>query len=225
MSPDELVVAALRSDSLGVAFTYTEPMVWYEYIMDTAPKLRLAGLKVVLVTNGFVNPQPLADFIAVCDAMNIDLKSIKSSFYKKICKGKLEPVLDTIRTVGESECHLEVTNLVIPGENDSEDDICGLIDFVASISPLTPLHLSAYHPSHEMTQPETPRTTLTAARDIALKKLSFVYIGNMHVPQAADTHCPNCQESLVERNGYGVTITGLKNGRCVACGTQVGIVQ
>lgn len=223
VSPEQLVAMALRGGSIGVAFTYTEPMIWYEYIMATAPQLRRAGLKVVLVTNGFINPEPLDDFIRVTDAMNIDLKSINPAFYKKICKGKLEPVQESIRKVAESDCHLEITNLIIPDKNDDPDEFAQLIEFIETLSPHIPLHLSAYHPAYEMSEPATPTKTLKRAWEVAGEKLKFVYVGNVHVAGAANTFCGECGQILVERGGTGISLTNLDQGRCVACGADAKI--
>ena len=218
VAPEELVAMTVRDGSIGVAFTYTEPMIWYEYIMATAPLLKKAGLKVVLVTNGFINPEPLEDLIKVSDAMNIDLKSINPAFYKKICKGRLEPVKESIQRVAQSDCHLEITNLIIPGKNDAVDELEQLFEFIESISPEIPLHLSAYHPSYEMTAPATSVATLIQAREMALKRLKFVYIGNVRVDGASDTKCPECGEMLITRASHPPQITSLKKGRCTSCG-------
>ncbi len=221
-TPERLVQAALDHRSLGVAFTYTEPMIWFEYIMDVAPLLHAAGLKVVLITNGFINPEPLERLISVTDAMNVDLKSIREEFYRRVCKGRLGPVLDNIRRIADSAVHLELTNLIIPGENDSESDLSDLIDFVASVSPTIPLHFSAYHPDYKMSRPHTPSATLNHARQLAVTKLRYVYIGNVADDQS-DTHCPNCQALLIARKGYRVTVSGLEFGRCRDCGYDTGI--
>ncbi len=223
-TPERLVQSALDHRSLGVAFTYTEPMVWFEYIMDVAPLLRAEGLKVVLVTNGFINPQPLEKLISVTDAMNVDLKSIREDFYRRVCKGKLGPVLDNIRHIASSAVHLELTNLIIPGENDSDSDLSALIEFVASVSQSIPLHFSAYHPDYKMTHPATPSATLNRARQLAVTHLQYVYLGNVADDQS-NTYCPNCRAELVVRKGYRVGVTGLEKGKCLACGYETGIRQ
>lgn len=224
-TPDRLVQAAIDHKSLGVAFTYSEPMLWFEYIMDAAPLLHANGLKVVLVTNGYINPKPLADMISVTDAMNVDLKGMSEDFYKRICKGRLQPVLDNVRQIAESHVHLELTNLIIPGENDSDDQLAELIDFVASLSESIPLHFSAYHPDFKMENPATPESTLIRARQMAAKKLCYVYIGNAAVPGGSDTRCPQCNYLLISRSGYQTSVTGLRDGRCISCGASVDIRQ
>ena len=220
VSPDELVALALRGDSIGVAFTYTEPMIWYEYIMDAAPALRRAGLKVVLVSNGFINPAPLDDFIKVSDAMNIDLKSINPAFYKSICKGKLEPVQESIRRIAESDCHLEITNLIIPGHNDNPEELEQLFEYIEYLSPHIPTHLSAYYPAYEMSAPPTPTATLKQAYEMAKKRLKNVYVGNAWLEGASDTVCHECGHTLIKRKGQAVRVTGMKDGVCAECGVK-----
>jgi len=224
-SPEDLVTAARRYNSIGVAFTYTEPIVWYEYIMDVAPLLREIGLKVVLVTNGYINPEPLEKLLAVTDAMNIDIKGMNPSFYKRVCKGKLEPVLQTARQSFAAGVHVEITNLIIPYENDSDEQIGQLVTFVASISETIPLHFSAYYPSYQMNHEATPAATMLRARDIAARSLKYVFLGNITVPGASDTLCPGCGRVLIERTGYRITVTGVEKGECTACGCRTGIRQ
>ena len=224
-APERLVELAIDHRTLGVAFTYTEPMIWFEYIRDVAPGLRRAGQKVVLVSNGYINPEPLAELAPLIDAANIDLKGIRPEFYRRVCKGTIEPILHTIRYLHEQGVHLEITNLVIPGENDSPEDLRGLIDFVASVSSRIPLHFSAYHPDYQMNNPATPVETLRQAQAMASTKLAYTFLGNVRVPGAGDSICPDCGHVLVERHGWKPDLTGLDNGRCRHCGAQTGIIQ
>jgi pyruvate formate lyase activating enzyme len=223
VSPQRLAELAVEHESIGVAFTYTEPMVWFEYIMDVAPLLKERGQKVVLVTNGYINPEPLEELISVTDAMNIDLKGIRREFYLRICKGKIEPVLDTIRRVAASKVHLELTNLIITGENDSQKDIRDLIDFVASVSDRIPVHFSAYHPDYQMDNPVTPSSTLLWAYKEASQRLKHVYIGNVSAAIGCDTVCSECGNTLVRRKGFQATIVGLNGTSCAKCGADSGI--
>ncbi|HVP06698.1 MAG TPA: AmmeMemoRadiSam system radical SAM enzyme [Candidatus Acidoferrum sp.] len=223
VDPDRLVATALGYGSLGVAFTYTEPMVWFEYIMEVAPLLRAKGQKVVLVTNGYINPEPFEELLKVTDALNIDLKGITREFYLRICKGKIEPVLATIRRAAASQAHLELTNLIIPNENDSDADLLGIIEFVASLSDRIPIHFSAYHPDYRLDRPQTPTKTLLRARELANRRLKYVYLGNIMTGTGSDTTCPNCGQVVVKREGYHVQITGLDGSRCVHCGSAVDI--
>ncbi len=223
LSPQQLVDTAVAEKSSAIAFTYSEPLVWYEYILDTAPIAQKAGFKVVLVSNGYINAEPLEKLLPYVDAFNIDLKGMNERFYLRICKGKLAPVLENIRRIANSPAHLEITNLIIPGENDSETDISELVLFVASISDRIPLHFSAYHPDYEMKHPPTPLSTLLRARQIALEKLKYVYIGNVTTDEGNSTNCPACGHLLIERKGYKVAISGLNNDRCARCGAETHI--
>ncbi|HWR83539.1 MAG TPA: AmmeMemoRadiSam system radical SAM enzyme [Candidatus Deferrimicrobium sp.] len=225
LSPEQLAAAGGRHNSIGVAFTYTEPLIWYEYIMDTAPLLRKAGLKTVLVTNGYISSEPLEQLLPHVDAMNIDLKSIRPQFYKKVCKGKLEPVLHTIKRAVQAGIHVELTNLIIPGLNDTDEDLADLVEFVASVWDMIPLHFSAYHPDYKMDIPATPLQTLLRAYAMACRRLKYVYLGNVRLDQGCDTHCPNCGSLLIRRAFFQVKIVALKQGRCTACGFETGIIQ
>ncbi len=222
-TPERLAEAAVESQSLGVAFTYSEPVVWFEYIMDVAPLLRAKGLKVVLVTNGFINRAPLDELLKVTDAMNIDLKSIRPEFYTRICKGKLDPVLDTIGQAAATNVHLELTNLIIPGENDSDDDLQGVIDFVAAVRDTIPVHFSAFHPDYQLERPATPPSTLLRAFGLARARLKFVYLGNASTAVGRDTMCPSCGVVLIRRIGFTASVVGLSGDRCRNCGYETGI--
>ena len=225
VAPETLVVMAQRHDSIGVAFTYTEPMIWYEYIMDAAPLLHQAGLKVVLVSNGYIMPEPLATMVEHIDAANVDLKSMRPEFYAKICKGKLEPVLQTIKTLAASPVHLEVTNLLIPGQNDSDGDISELVDFVASLSEDIPLHLSAYHPQYKLNVEATTADTMLRALGLARKKLKHVFLGNVALEDGSNSVCAECGVVLIERDGYRTNLVGLDGTRCAGCNRETGIVR
>lgn len=222
-SPEELVQIARDEKSIGIAFTYSEPLLWYEYILDVAPIAHSAGLKVVLVTNGYINPEPLRKLLPLVDAFNVDLKGMNPKFYSRICKGKVEPVLDNIRAIAESSAHLEITNLVIPNENDSPADISALVNFVASISDRIPLHLSAYHPDYRMQNPATSTATLKQAAEIARRRLKFVYLGNIAGAEENNTYCLSCRNLLVVRHGYSVAVRGLAGTACSVCGAPSGI--
>jgi pyruvate formate lyase activating enzyme len=217
MDPAEVVAQARRVGSAGIAYTYSEPLVWYEYVRDTSRLARAEGLKNVIVSNGFLNQEPLRELLPLIDAANIDLKSMDESFYRKVCKARLQPVLDAIRLCHELGVHLEITNLVIPGYNDSDEQVSRLVDFVAAIDPEIPLHLSGYHPAYRFNAPPTsPRILLRAAK-IARGKLPFVYIGNVLLSDAADTICPGCGETVVRRSGYHATSRLTAEAHCPTC--------
>ena len=218
----ELVEAAAKQGSIGIAYTYNEPIIWYEFVYDTALLAREGGLKNVLVTNGFINPEPLEEILPLIDAMNIDLKAMKESFYKELCKGKLGPVKDTIKRAA-SDCLVEVTNLIIPGFNDRTEDIEGLVDFVASINPDIPLHFSRFFPCHELHVSPTPRSTLIRAHELARRKLRYVYLGNLDTEVGEDTFCPNCNSLVIRRRGYFTSLLGLSGKNCSKCNSEIAI--
>ena len=220
LTSDEIVAMADRGGSIGMAYTYNEPLIWFEFVLECAKKVRARGLKNVLVTNGFVNPEPLEELLPFIDAMNIDVKSMDPEFYRKICGSSLEPVLATCRRAG-ADCHVEITNLLIPGFNDTDELIVRLVDFVAGLGRDTPLHFSAYYPCYRMTAPPTPVETLRRARGIALEKLDYVYMGNVRSEDAGGTCCPECGETVVERDGYITRAPGLDGGRCAGCGNDL----
>lgn len=184
ITPREAADRAKELNSFGIAYTYNEPFIWYEFVLDTARLANQAGLKNVLVTNGYVNPEPLEKILPFIDAMNIDIKSVEEEFYGKICKGELAPVLATAKRANEV-CHIEVTNLVIPTLNDSERDFGRLADWIATnLGKGVPLHFSRYFPAYEMDIPPTPVATLRRAEAIARKKLKYVYLGNIQSKSA-----------------------------------------
>lgn len=224
LSPEDLVNAVVESKSIGAAFTYTEPTVWFEYIRDCAPLLRKKGLKVVLVSNAYINQEPLAKLLTMVDAVNFDLKGMRPDFYTHVCKGKLEPVLDAIRLTAESSVHIELTNLIIPELNDSDEDLNKLIDFVASLPRAIPLHFSAYHPSYKMKNESTPDDTMIRAYQMAVKKLPYVFLGNVRLEGYADSKCPRCHNPLIERSLFHTSVIGLDGSKCSQCGAETGII-
>jgi len=219
LSPDELASLAGEGGSIGVAFTYTEPLLWFEYLMDAAPLIRSRGLKTVLVTNGFLNEGPAREIAPLVDAMNVDLKGMRDDFYRDVCGGRVEPVKRFIEIAAASS-HVEVTNLVIPGRNDSDEDFTALADWLAAVSPDIPLHFSRFFPQYRMTDsPPTPPATLERAFAIASERLRYVYVGNIFIDGTEDTRCHACGGTVVGRVGYNVTVLGA-GGRCPRCGTQ-----
>lgn len=224
VSPREMVSLACRanedSGSIGVAFTYSEPLVWYEYVRDCAVLLKQAGLAVVLVTNGTVEPEPLAGLLSLVDAMNIDVKGFSQGFYGEMCRGSLASVKKTVEAVA-GRIHLELTTLLVTGNNDSAGEVKELACWVASLDAGIPLHLSRYFPAYEVALPATPVETIIARRDDAAESLKYVYTGNMsgQAEHGSDTICPGCGTVAVERRGYRVDVTGLAmDGSCACCG-------
>jgi pyruvate formate lyase activating enzyme len=222
---EELAALSHRQGSIGVSFTYSEPLMWYEYIRDCAPLIHRQGGMVVLVTNGYLCEEPLRELLSHVDALNIDLKSSREDFYWRFCGGHLEDVVRTIRIAVEMKCHVEVTHLVVTGENDNEENIRATRDIVADIDPRIPLHLSRYFPHHEFHNPATSVAFLLKAREICLERMPFVYVGNVLLEGTEDTHCPICNTLVISRLGYEVTVQNLSNGRCAKCGEELGIVS
>jgi pyruvate formate lyase activating enzyme len=217
LSPDELVDLALSRSSFGIAYTYTEPMVWYEYLLAAGALAHTKGLKNILVTNGVVNEEPLVELLPLVDAMNVDLKSMAPEFYRKYCHvDGLDAAKRTIH-LGAASAFVEVTNLVIPGLNDSESDIRELVDFIASVDPAIPLHLSRYHPTYKMAIEPTPLSTLERAFELAREKLHYVYVGNVGGGDS-NTYCPRCENLLVRRLGFSSDVVGVTSGACGNCG-------
>ena len=223
IEPEELAGMAPRNGSIGIAYTYTEPFIWFEYVRDTGKLVRERGMVNVLVTNGYVNEHPLRELLPLIDAMNVDVKSMKPEFYRNVCGGKLEDVLRTVE-VSNGLCHIEITNLVITNYNDTDEDFNLLTDWLASINPSIPLHFSRYFPAYRFTEPPTAGDRIKSACEIASRKLKYVYAGNIPLGGLSDTRCPVCKNTLISRSYYAVTIPGIKNGKCTSCGTPAEVV-
>ena len=221
-SPEELVSVAGSSNSIGIAYTYTEPLIWYEYVLDCCRLAHKAGLKNAFVSNGYINPEPLSELLPYTDAFNIDLKAMSKEFYRKVVGGRLQSVLDTISEISKHpQIMLEVTTLVIPGYNDNDDEMEELTGFLSSLRADIPYHLSAYFPMYQFTAPATSYETLKHLKDLALKKLRYVYLGNVSGP--TNTTCHHCGSVLVERYGYTVRKGDYSGGKCDSCGENVPI--
>jgi len=218
-APGEVVRLAHREDSFGIAYTYSEPLIHFEFVVDTARLARQEGLKNVLVTNGYINPEPAEELLAVTDAANVDLKSFDPDFYRREVGGKLEDVKRFIRQAS-GRIHLEVTTLVIPTKNDSDQEIEAIARFLAEIDPDIPYHLSCYYPAYHYDIPATSRASVQHLGGVARRHLNFVYLGNVGL-QDTPTHCPDCDTLLVSRSGYHTRIRGLQNGRCASCGRSI----
>jgi len=223
VSPTDLSDSALRHGSLGVAYTYNEPTIHAEYMLDAAEQVHAGGMQNVLVTAGYLNEESARDIFSRMDAANIDLKGFQEEFYRKELKAGLSEVLRTIEIAYERS-HLELTTLVIPGKNDSDEEIREISRHIASIDPNIPLHLSAYYPSYHYVQEGTTPEQLYSRMEIAKEHLHHVYPGN--IPGAANTRCPHCGNTLVERNGYRVRLTGLtEENTCSSCGEPAPFVR
>ena len=222
-TPEAIVGAALETGSRSVAFTYNDPVIFMEYAIDVAKACHEHGIKTVAVTAGYIREAPRAELFSHIDAANVDLKAFSEDFYAKITKGHLQPVLDTLVYLKrETDVWLELTTLLIPGLNDSDEELAALTGWVADeLGPDVPLHFSAFHPDYKMRdRPRTPIDTLTRARRIATAAgLRYAYTGNVHDPRGGSTYCHSCGELLLERDWYEIGRVGLQDGRCGACGT------
>jgi pyruvate formate lyase activating enzyme len=223
LSPEQAVERALAAGCASISYTYTEPTIFFEYAFDTAVLARRAGLRNVFVSNGYITAEPLRAIAPHLDAANIDLKSSSDAFYKSICGARLQPVLDALKLYRELGIWLEVTTLVIPGENDSDEDLGGCARFIAEqLGPDVPWHVSAFHPTYLLNdRPPTPAGTLRRARRLGQEAgLRFVYEGN--IPgEGEDTLCPGCKKPVVARFGFAVRENRLRDGRCPDCSTAV----
>jgi len=225
-SPEELADAADRLGCASVAFTYNDPVVFMEYAIDTARACRARGIRSVAVTAGYMCAEPRAEFYRHMDAANVDLKAFTERFYYKICGGALAPVLETLEYLKrETRVWFEITTLLIPGENDSDDELDRLTRWIADrLGPDVPLHFTAFHPDWKMLdKPRTPSATLTRARHIALANgLRYVYTGNVHDREGGSTYCPHCHTRLIERDWYELGEWKLTDtGVCRRCGTAI----
>lgn len=225
LTPRDLAKRYREHGSIGVAYTYNEPLVSYEYVFDCATAVRAAGGKNVLVTNGYIDPEPLDKLLPLIDAMNIDIKGFNESFYRRLCKATLEPVLKTV-VAACKKTHVELTTLLIPDTNDAVPELEDLASWIAdNCGRRTPVHLTAYFPSYQMRQTATTAQHLVHARGIFKKCLDYVYTGNVHTPGGADTVCVNCSNVVITRHAFTIALIGMNaNGTCANCGTDNNIV-
>ncbi len=224
MMPDKVVENAIKYKCESVAYTYSEPITFYEYTLDTSKLARRAGLKNILVSAGYINEEPLRELCKYIDAANIDLKSFSDKIYTKLNAGKLQPILDGLKIFHEEGVWLEITNLIVPGWTDDFDMIKRMCDWLYDNDLYNcPLHFSRFYPQYKLTQlPPTPVSTLRKAREIALAAgIKFVYIGNVPGSDAENTWCPKCHKLLIERKGYTITQNHIKNGKCEYCGEPI----
>jgi pyruvate formate lyase activating enzyme len=224
MTPEELVNRAKQSGCMSIAFTYTEPTVFYEYMLDTCKKARAAGLRNTMHSNGYINEAPLRQLCKYLDAANIDLKGFSQEYYSKVCEGSLAPVLRSLQILKEEGVHVEITNLVLSGYNDDPETIRKMCVWIRdTLGAETPLHFSRFYPMYKLLALiATPVQKLEQARKIALDAgLKYVYIGNIPGHDAENTYCPNCHNAVIKRNGYIVSEIDLINGRCKFCKQEI----
>jgi len=225
VAPERLAARGRDRGSIGLAFTYNEPTIWFEYILDVARPLREAGGKVVLVTNGYLEAEPWDELCRQVDAVNIDVKG-DDDFYRKLTGGRLAPVRRNVEAAHRAGVHVEVTNLLVTDANDAPEQVAELVAWLAGVSPEIPLHFSRYFPQHRHHAPTTPEGRIRRAVQLAREKLRFVFAGNIHLEDASDTICPDCGARLIARTGYRVTLLNLtENGACGSCGRRLPIVM
>jgi pyruvate formate lyase activating enzyme len=219
-------VVTMASDypgNIGIAFTYNEPTMSYEYIMEVSRLASSMGMKTAMVTNGFINPDPLIRLLPFVDAYNVDLKAFRDEFYIEQTRSHLAPVMETLRILKEAGKHFEITNLVIPGLNDDRGIFSEMVDWIAGeLGEYSILHISRYFPHHKMTLEATPVSTLLDLYGVAREKLHYVYLGNVVSHDGQNTFCPECGELLINRNGYRTKVRGLTSGaKCATCNTPI----
>lgn len=222
-TPDSVVDEAIRSGCASISYTYVEPTIFYEFAYDCARLARAKGIRNVFVSNGYMTPEVIRHLAPVLDAINIDLKAFTGGFYQKVCKARLEPVLDSIRLFHELGVLVEVTTLVIPGLNDSEEELRAIARFLRGVSALIPWHVSGFHPTYKMLdRPATPLATLKKAREIGLSEgLRFVYEGNVAGSGGENTMCPGCGTLLIRRFGFNSELVAMRDGHCEKCGVSI----
>lgn len=221
VTPESIVKSAKKSGAKSIAYTYTEPTIFYEYASDIAHLATEEGIKNVFVTNGFIEKEPLEDIAPVLDAANIDLKGMTEEFYKKVCSARLQPVLDAIKRYYELGIWIEITTLVIPGYNDDEKTLSGIAQFIADIDSAIPWHVTGFYPTYKLTDATpTPVSTLEKAVSFGKKAgLQYIYQGNRGAGE--DTFCPECKKKLISRSGFFVFNNVTNNGKCPSCHTSI----
>jgi pyruvate formate lyase activating enzyme len=221
--PPELIEDAISGENnIGIAFTYNEPLIWYEYVRDVATLAKTAGLQTVMVTNGFTNEPVLKSCLGFIDAFNVDLKAFNNDFYRTISSADLEPVKKTLKIIAASGRHLEITTLIIPGLNDSISEMKSQVRWIADeLGDEIPFHLSRYFPMYKRTTPATMQEALRNFYDIAREKLKYVYAGNIASDFGQDTSCPGCGATVTVRSGYQIKHLNCLDGKCSVCNREI----
>jgi len=224
MPPEDVVERAILSDCPSIAYTYSEPSIFYEYMIDTSKLAREKGLKNVYITALYIKEEPLRELAEFIDSANVDIKSIRDDYYKDICDGTLKPILDGLLILLKEGVWVEITNLILPTLNDSDEDIKDLCRWVKeNLGDEIPLHFSRFYPTYKLKNlPPTPVPTLTRAREIAISEgLKYVYIGNVPGHRGEKTICPACGGIVIDRQGFFVVENNLKEGKCGNCGEEI----
>ncbi|MCS7258459.1 MAG: AmmeMemoRadiSam system radical SAM enzyme [candidate division WOR-3 bacterium] len=224
LSPEDIIKLAQEKKVKIICFTYTEPIVFYEYMYDIAKLARKEGLKSVVVTGGYINPKPLHELTKVVDAIKIDLKGFNEKFYNEVCNSELAPVLEAIKIVKQSNVHLEIVNLVVPTLNDDTNEIKAMCLWIKeNIGSEVPIHFSRFFPQYKLQKlPPTPITTLERSAQIAKQVgLKYVYLGNVFGHELENTYCPQCHKLLIKRQGYSILENNILKGQCKFCGEKI----
>lgn len=222
--PQDVVKAAQRNEAPSIAYTYSEPITFFEYMIDTARLAKDNGIHNLLISNGYINRKPLLELCKVLDAANINLKSLSDAIYRKLNGGKLKPVLNTFKTLHEQGVHFEMTNLVVPGYTDDSDMVKQMCQWIISnVGPDYPLHFLRFFPKYKLDRlPSTPLSTLISFRKIAMNEgIRYAYVGNVSYPEGNNTYCHQCNKLLVERIGYFIPTYNMDQNRCKYCKTVI----
>lgn len=222
--PEELALHAKRRGCASIAYTYSEPVIFYEYMFDSAVEGRKQGVRSVMISNGYIKREPLLELLPRLDAVKVDLKAFTEDFYRRLCSGRLEPVLDALRVIKEQGTWLEIVVLILPTQNDDPREIRDMSKWIVSeLGPEVPVHFSQFHPTYRIRNlPRTPVSILERCYRIAREEgLQFVYLGNVPGLGYEDTVCPSCDSHVIRRRGYIVLENSLKNGACPSCGSAV----
>jgi pyruvate formate lyase activating enzyme len=221
MPPDVVHHIAKQKGARSISYTYSEPVIYYEYVYDTAKLGNATGIKSVVVSNGYIQEKPIIDLCRYIDAIKIDLKAFTEKFYQDVCNGKLEPVLKTLLAIKKTGVWFEIVVLIIPTLNDSVDEIKKMSAWIfKNLGSDVPVHFTRFHPTYKIKNlPQTPIQTLIRAREVALSQgLNYVYLGNVPGHEAENTFCPTCKNTLVKRYGFIILNIDIKNGKCSRCG-------
>lgn len=227
ITPEEAVRRALAAGCSSISWTYNEPAIWHEYTYDSAVLAKKAGLKTIYVTNGYITPEALRRMAPYLDAYRVDIKSFSDEFYKKVCGARLAPVLESTKLAKELGMHIETITLIIPGRNDSKEELTQIAKWVHdNLGEDTPMHFTRFHPMHKMDHvAATPLSTLEMAHGIAKNEgMRFVYLGNVGGHKYENTFCPRCDSVLIERAGFSVGDVRVKDGKCARCGEGIPVV-
>ena len=222
--PYDLALLAKKRGCASIAYTYSEPVIFTEYMYDSAVQGNERGVRSVMITNGYINPEPMRDLCDVLSGVKIDLKAFTERFYKELVAGELRPVLDTLVLLRKLDMWTEIVYLVIPGQNDDSKELAALSAWIyKELGPDTPVHFSRFHPQYRLKNlPSTPLKTLKTARQIALDSgLHFVYTGNVPGDPGENTYCPSCGKTVIRRVGFSVIDISLNKGACAACGSLI----